>query len=242
MRRALLVDIDDTVVDWVGPATDAVVAAVATHPAVAGADPAGLARRFLEIVEETHVAFLAGELTMDEVRAQRIARLIGEHGTDLDADEARELAAAYRAAYLEARRPVDGAPELLDEVRARGVRVVAVTNNVLAEQEDKLGHLGLRDRFDALVVSETVGVTKPDRRIFAVALEAAGCTPADAVMLGDSWANDVRGALDVGIGAAWLNRRGVPVPDPEAPVLVLDRLAPAPAVADRLFERAILGR
>lgn len=240
MRRALLVDIDDTVVDWIGPATDAVVAAIATHPAVAGADPAGLARRFLEIVEETHEAFLAGELTMDEVRAQRITRLIGEHGTDLAPDEAMELAAAYRAAYLAARRPVDGAPELLAEVRAREIRVVAVTNNVLSEQEDKLEHLGLRDRFDALVVSETVGVTKPDRRIFDVALEAAGCGPGDAVMLGDNWANDVRGALDAGIAAAWLNRRRVPVPEPAAPVLVLDRLAPAPVVADRLLERAIL--
>lgn len=242
MRRALLVDIDDTVVDWIGPATDAVVAAIATHPAVAGVDPAGLALRFLEIVEETHVAFLAGELTMDEVRAQRIARLIGEHGTELPSDEAMELAAAYRAAYLEARRPVDGAPELLAEVRARGIPVVAVTNNVLAEQEDKLGHLGMRDRFDALVVSETVGVTKPDARIFAVALEAAGCAPSDAIMLGDSWTNDVRGALDSGIGAAWLNRRGVPVPEPEAPVLVLDRLGPAPAIADLLLGSAILAR
>ncbi len=240
MRRALLVDIDDTVVDWIGPATDAVVAAIATHPAVAGADPSGLARRFLEIVEETHVAFLAGELTMDEVRAKRISRLIGEHGTHLAPSEAMELAADYRAAYLEARRPVDGAPELLAEVRDRGIRVVAVTNNVLAEQEDKLDHLGIRERFDALVVSEAVGVTKPDPRIFAVALAAARCRADEAVMLGDSWTNDVRGALDAGIGAAWLNRRGVPVPEPEAPVIVLDRLAPAVAVANRLLESAIL--
>ena len=51
MRQALLVDIDDTVVDWIGPARDAVIAAVATHRALAGADPERLADRFLEIVE-----------------------------------------------------------------------------------------------------------------------------------------------------------------------------------------------
>lgn len=242
MRRALLIDLDDTVVDWIGPASDAVVAAIATHPGVAGADPAALAHRFLEIVEETHVAFLAGELTMDEVRAQRITRLIGEHGTELEPEEAIELAAAYRAAYLEARRAVDGAPELLDAVRAHGTTIVAVTNNVVAEQEDKLAHLRLRDRFDALVVSEAVGVTKPDGRIFAAALEAAGVDADEAVMLGDSWANDIRGALDAGIAAAWLNRRGIPVPEPEraADVIVLDSLRPADEVADRLLGRAIL--
>lgn len=47
MKRALLVDIDDTVVDWIGPARDAVISAVATHRALAGSDPERLADRFL---------------------------------------------------------------------------------------------------------------------------------------------------------------------------------------------------
>lgn len=235
MKRALLVDIDDTVVDWIGPARDAVIASVATHRALAGADPERVADRFLEIVEETHALWMAGELSVDGLRAERIRRLVAESGAELEDGEAEALAAIYREAYLAARRAVPGARELLAEIRRCGARIVAVTNNLVAEQEDKLRHTGLRDHFDALVISEAAGVNKPDPRIFELALEAAGASPSEAVMLGDSWANDVLGAVGAGISAAWLDRRGTGVPDAAVPVLRLSSLEPAGRVADALL-------
>ena len=235
MKRALLVDIDDTVVDWIGPARDAVIASVATHRSLAGSDPDQVADRFLEIVEETHALWMAGELSVDGLRAERIRRLVAESGTDLDDGETEALAATYREAYLGARRAVPGASELLTEVRRRGVRVVAVTNNLVAEQEDKLRHTGLRELFDALVISEAAGVSKPDPRIYELALSAADVSADEAVMLGDSWANDVLGAVGAGISAAWLDRRGSGVPDPAVPVLRMSSLEPADRVADALL-------
>jgi HAD superfamily hydrolase (TIGR01549 family) len=236
MKRALLVDIDDTVVDWIGPAREAVIASVATHRNLAGSDPEQLADRFLEIVEETHELWMSGELTVDGLRAERIRRLVAESGAaDLEPAEAEELAAAYRLAYLAARRPVAGARELLVEVRRRGARIVAVTNNLVDEQEDKLRHTGLRDLFDALVISEAAGVNKPDPRIFELALDAAGAAATEAVMLGDSWPNDVLGAVGAGISAAWLDRRGSGVPDAVVPVRLLTSLEPAVEVASALL-------
>ncbi len=235
MRRALLVDIDDTVVDWIGPAHDAVVTAIATHPSFAERDPSAVADRFMEIVEETHALWMAGELSVDQLRAERIRRLVRETGNEIDPDEALILADAYRRAYLAARRPVAGAGELLAEVRRLGARVVAVTNNLVSEQEDKLRHTNLRHLFDDLVISEAAGVNKPDPVIFEIALRAAGAAPSEAVMLGDSWENDVVGALGMGIAAAWLDRRGLGVPDPNVPVLALSSLEPADEVAAALL-------
>lgn len=235
MRRALLVDIDDTVVDWIGPAHDAVVTAIATHPSFAERDPSAVADRFMEIVEETHALWMAGELSVDQLRAERIRRLVRETGNEIDRDEALVLADAYRRAYLAARRPVAGAGELLAEVRRLGARVVAVTNNLVSEQEDKLRHTNLRHLFDDLVISEAAGVNKPDPVIFEIALRAAGAAPSEAVMLGDSWENDVVGALGMGIAAAWLDRRGLGVPDPNVPVLALSSLEPADEVAAALL-------
>lgn len=235
MRRALLVDIDDTVVDWIGPAHDAVVTAIATHPSFAERDPSAVADRFMEIVEETHALWMAGELSVDQLRAERIRRLVRETGNEIDPDEALVLADAYRRAYLAARRPVAGAGELLAEVRRLGARVVAVTNNLVSEQEDKLRHTNLRHLFDDLVISEAAGVNKPDPVIFEIALRAAGAAPSEAVMLGDSWENDVVGALGMGIAAAWLDRRGMGVPDPNVPVLALSSLEPADEVAAALL-------
>jgi putative hydrolase of the HAD superfamily len=237
MRRALLIDIDDTVVDWMGPARDAVISAVATHRSLAGSEPERLADRFLEIVEETHALWMAGELTVDQLRAMRIRRLVNESGgAELDSCEADELASAYRVAYLVACRPVAGAPELLAEVRRRGVRVVAVTNNSVAEQEGKLRSTGTRHLFDALVTSEAAGVSKPNPAIFERALRAANATADESIMLGDSWESDVMGAVASGLAAAWLDRRGTGVPDPSVPVLVLAGLRPAAEVAAALLE------
>ncbi|HEU4863346.1 MAG TPA: HAD-IA family hydrolase [Candidatus Limnocylindria bacterium] len=235
MRRALLVDIDDTVVDWMGPAHDAVVTSIATHRSFAERDPSAVADRFMEIVEETHGLWMAGELSVDQLRAERIRRLVRETGNEIDPDEALVLADAYRRAYLAARRPVAGAGELLAEVRRRGARVVAVTNNLVSEQEDKLRHTNLRHLFDDLVISEAAGVNKPDPAIFEIALRVAGAAPSEAVMLGDSWENDVVGALGMGIAAAWLDRRGLGVPDPNVPVLALSSLEPADEVAAALL-------
>lgn len=239
MKRALLVDIDDTIVDWIGPARDAVRASVATHRKLAGSDPERLADRFLEIVEETHALWMSGELSVDALRAERIRRLVAESGSaELDPDEAEELAAAYREAYLAARRPVIGAEELLAEVRRRGARVVAVTNNLVAEQEDKLRHVAMRHLLDELVISEAVGINKPDPAIFDLALRSAGVRSHEAIMLGDSWANDVMGAIGSGIAAAWLDRAGTGAPDPSVDVLVLSSLQPAREVAAALLDDA----
>jgi putative hydrolase of the HAD superfamily len=239
MRKALLVDIDDTIVDWIGPARDAVISAVATHRSLAGSDPGRLADRFLEIVEETHALWMSGELSVEGLRAERIRRLVAESGSaDLDAGEAEELASAYREAYLAACRPVVGAAELLAEVRDRGARIVAVTNNTVAEQEGKLRNLDMRHLFDELVISEAAGVSKPDPVIFGVALERAGVQPDEAIMLGDSWANDVMGAIGSGIAAAWLDRAGTGPPDAAVDVLVLTGLEPARDVAASLLDGA----
>ena len=237
MRRALLVDIDDTVVDWIGPARDAVIEAVATHRALSAADPNRLADRFLEIVEETHALWMSGELTVDGLRAERIRRLVAEFGDmALERSEAEELSNAYRAAYLRACRPVDGAAELLKEVRRRGARVVAVTNNLVAEQERKLRDTGMRDLFDGLVISEAAGVSKPDPAIFELALRTADVSAKEAIMLGDSWTNDVMGAVGAGVAAAWLDRRGAGRPDSAVEALALTSLRPANAVAASLLD------
>ena len=85
-----------------------------------------------------------------------------------------------------------------------------------------------------LVVSEEVGISKPDPRIFVVALERAGVEAPEAVMVGDSWANDVEGARAAGIRPVWFNRDGQTPPDPS--VEVIESLEPTEAVL-----RTILG-
>ena len=111
-----------------------------------------------------------------------------------------------------------GVPELLEALRGR-VRIGVVTNGPSARQRDKLELCDIRpEDLDALAISEEVGAAKPDPAIFRHALSGLGVAPEQVTMVGDSWENDVLGALGSGMAAVWLNRYGRDCPDPSLAV------------------------
>ncbi len=172
---------------------------------------AEIARRDEDILQEVHRGMvLAGTVSVDEGRAIRLQRLYSGLGLRVTEDEAQNLALVRRQAYLEHQRAVPGASALLRALRSQGLWIGIVSNHVAREQERKLRSLRLRDLVDALIVSGEVGVNKPDPRIFRVALSHAGVPPGSAVMVGDSWEDDVLGARAAGIRAVWFHRGGGP--------------------------------
>ena len=107
-----------------------------------------------------------------------------------------------------------GVPELLEALRGR-VKIGVVTNGPSARQRGKLESFGIRpDGLDALAISGEVGAAKPDPAIFRHALARLGVAPERVTMVGDSWENDVLGALGSGMAAVWLNRYRLTCPDP----------------------------
>jgi putative hydrolase of the HAD superfamily len=216
--RAVLLDLDDTLFDHQQCAREALLGVRTLHDALAGLDAVSLENAHARILEELHLEVLAGRLGLDAARIERFRRLYLSAGIEADEALAARTAEAYRTGYIQARQPVAGAAAFLEAVRSRA-RVVIVSNNLLHEQREKLRSCDLERHVDVLVVSEDVGVSKPDPRIFEIALERAGVGPEEAVMVGDSWANDVEGARAAGIRAVWFNRDGRPSPDPNVPVL-----------------------
>lgn len=97
------------------------------------------------------------------------------------------------------------AARTLDVLRARGMKVVVVSNWDCSLPA-VLQRVGLADALDAIVTSGELGVRKPDRGIFAAALDVAGVGAAEAVHVGDSIDNDVLGARGAGIAAVLLRR------------------------------------
>jgi len=101
----------------------------------------------------------------------------------------------------------EGVLETLRALRARGLHLGMVSNI----DEDQLDHLietaGLRAYFDSLLSSEAAGACKPDPAIFREALRRAGCAPAEALFVGDTLAQDVAGANQVGMRSVLLWHR-----------------------------------
>lgn len=70
-----------------------------------------------------------------------------------------------------------------------------------------LASLGLDRYLDFILPSGAVGVAKPNPAFYRMALDHAGVSPGEALMVGDSYRADVRGAWSAGMDAVWLNRR-----------------------------------
>lgn len=133
---------------------------------------------------------------------------------DADADPA-ELARAYRQGLADALRPVEGAADLVADLRA-DYRVGLLTNGPATAGRDKLRTLGWEDAFDATVVTGEVGPGKPDERAFEAVLEALGVAVERTVHVGDQVHADVHGARDAGLRAVQVLYPGGPEPSPRA--------------------------
>lgn len=115
-----------------------------------------------------------------------------------------ELAHEALMASLRFEAYPDAAPALT-ELRDEGLRLVVVSNWD-ASLPGVLDGLGLGQLVDAVVVSAVVGCSKPDPRIFEAALRAARCEADQALHVGDSSDDDLRGAGAAGIRAVLLDR------------------------------------
>jgi putative hydrolase of the HAD superfamily len=117
--------------------------------------------------------------------------------------EALFLAFSDPAGY----RLFDDVRPALDELARRGI-TLGLVSNFEPWLDEVLALQGITDRFAAVAISGTLGVAKPDPRIFKAALDEAGADPAATVHVGDQPVNDVAGALAAGITPVLIDRFG----------------------------------
>ncbi len=124
----------------------------------------------------------------------------------LSDDQIRGAAKAYYAYSETLWTLMPGALDALRALRDLGLRL-ALTSN--AQDADNVGRLldtfALRPYFDPVIVSAAVRIRKPNPRIFDPILTAWRCTPAEALMVGDTLGADILGAQLAGLPHIWLN-------------------------------------
>lgn len=222
--RAVLWDIDDTLFDYTG----ADRAGLAAHLAGEGiAERYGAPREALatwrRITDRHWERFAAGVGTFQGQRRDRVREFLAEPAmSDAQADD---WFGRYVEHYTAAWELFPDVVPVLDAL-AGGYRHGVLTNSSVANQDPKLRHLGLRDRFEVLVCAVELGVSKPDAAAFLAACSEMGLEPGEVVYVGDQPEIDARGARDAGLTAVWLDRDGTrgPGPDGVHRIAGLDRL------------------
>ena len=125
--------------------------------------------------------------------------------TGVDAERAKDIYAAYLLVYYEQYMtqapPLAGAEALLQRLAGDAVRLAIVTSKIERGARAMLEHLGWSDRFGVVVGSDTAGIHKPSPKPALHALHALDVSPGDAAFVGDT-AEDMRCAVAAGIPLA----------------------------------------
>jgi len=103
--------------------------------------------------------------------------------------------------------PYEDALPALEALATQGIPTGLITNYDTRVYR-VLEALGLASRLAYVAIPANAGASKPDRRIFAHALDAAGIAAADALHVGDSPGDDYHGARAAGMNAVLLDRNG----------------------------------
>lgn len=93
-------------------------------------------------------------------------------------------------------------------------RVFIVTNGIAFVQHGRLDDCEFTPYFEKMYVSEETGFAKPDKRYFDYVLADIGDSDLTSyLVVGDSLSSDIKGAMNAGIDAVWVNPDEKPLPD-----------------------------
>ena len=217
--RAVLFDLDGTLLDTIGDLADAANLMLAELG------------RLQRPQDEIHS--FVGKGIPNLVRR---CMTEGTSATEAEVEAAVEVFRSHYAVVNGRRTTIyPGIEEVLRTFTARAIPLAVVTNKAEAFTLPLLDRMGIAGYFDTVVSGDTLPVKKPDPAMLRLACERLGVAPAEALMIGDS-ANDALSAQGAGMPVLLVSygySEGVPVDTIECDGLLsdalqlLDRIVPA---------------
>ncbi|WP_058301172.1 HAD family hydrolase [Gorillibacterium timonense] len=210
--RGIFFDVDDTLYDHLVPFRQAVEALLGKNDLFPYEEAYHRMRYYSDTLSAASggAGAMEGSPAMEVMRRDRFQLAFREFGVELSSEQAAAMQAEYLGGQYRL-QPFPGMRELIERLIADGRVVGLITNGPKLHQKNKIHALGL----DGLIppgnwfISAEVGWDKPDPRIFTYANECTGTDASECVYIGDTWRNDVIGALAAGWRVIWFNHRGV---------------------------------
>ena len=225
LPRAILFDLDDTILVAFGPAESQwrrIIGAYTQHLA-----PLAPAAAITAIMDSSR------DLWADPARHKHWRHRIGEARRRIVANAFATLASAghavperslsdeiadrYNALHDAELQCFPGAHDTLDQLKDLGVRLALITNGAAEPQRAKVVRFALEHRFDHIQIEGEHGFGKPEERAYTHAMAALGVEPGETWMVGDNLEWEVVAPQRLGIHAIWHDGYGAGLP-PDCPI------------------------
>jgi putative hydrolase of the HAD superfamily len=118
---------------------------------------------------------------------------------------ANDLGSTYLDILPMQKKLMPNALEILGHCQNKNIAQHIITNGFEGTQNIKMQNSNILHFFDKIITSERAMSLKPHAPIYEYALAKTGATLNNSIMIGDAQAVDVKGALDIGMDAIWLN-------------------------------------
>ena len=148
--------------------------------------------------------FRENRISKPDLRYARLKQTFDTLGYDASRELIGQLSEGYVANLPDHNHLMDHSTEILQYLQL-SYRLHIITNGFAEVQNRKMMASDIYHYFIHIVSSETVGVKKPDQRIFEFALDRAEVAPQHAVMIGDNLEADIQGAQNVGMHTIYFN-------------------------------------
>lgn len=148
-----------------------------------------------------------GKITKAELNSDRYSyplRMVGIENQELADTFCREVLGRIPTKN----KVIPGAVELLEYLYPK-YNLYILSNGFKELQEHKMQTAGLRKYFKKIVLSDDIGINKPNPELFIHALQVANSTTEESIMIGDMFDTDITGAAGVGMDQIFYNRKGL---------------------------------
>lgn len=145
-----------------------------------------------------------GTITLDELRELRLIKALEHFGLNISREEANQYFESFFTKLLSSITVNRKMNELLLTLKGR-VNIAILTNGKTKEQNIKIDNLDIRSIFeDNIFISQNIGYEKPNPKAFFNVAFELNVDPEECLFIGDSFKNDILGALNVNMSAIWL--------------------------------------
>lgn len=196
----ILFDADDTLFDFKKASLHAFARTI-EHFKIPKTD--GLYSLYKAINKEVWESFERKEINAEELRPLRFERFLHDIHEERDPVEMSQF---YLEKLSQSDQLLDEARPLVEGLLSDGHRLALITNGLKEVQRPRIAKAKMGGYFEAIIVSDEIGVAKPDARFFEHAFGKIGRPEkGQVVVVGDSLSSDIQGGNNFGVSTCWFN-------------------------------------